>query len=108
VPVGQVSKNIDEIMGTNTQQVYDGLNYAVRGNFIPGTVQTPEPRRLAKMNPTDVIPPVDMGVKSQPKSVVGANDVTMESADRIDSAKTYKRPSSRGFEIRKTADSNPR
>lgn len=99
---------MDEVFGTNTAAAYNAIgNYAARGNFIPTPGPLPEPRRLAKIDPNDVVQPFDAQGKIGSRSVAGINDQTMDTVDRLDSAKTFKRPGSRGpVEVKRLGDLN--
>ena len=68
MPIGQASRNIDEIMGTNTQDIYDGLgNYVARGNYISPNGQAGDPRRLPKIPPNEAYQPAFDGGMPQQK-----------------------------------------
>ena len=108
MPIGQISRGVDEAFGTNTAAAYDGIrNYAARGNFIPTPGPLPEPRRLAKIDPNDIIAQPDYSGKAGSRSLIGVNDQTMDTVDRLDSAKTFKRPGSRGpIDVKRIGDLN--
>lgn len=97
------SKGVDEVLGTNTAAGYQNIgNYVARGNFIPRPDSLGEPRRLAKMDPTVMVPPPG---GANGKSLASVNDNTLDTVDRLDSAKTFKRPGSRGqMEVKRLQD----
>lgn len=106
--MGQVSRGVDQALGTNTNAAYEGIgSYVSRGNFIPRPDSNGEPRRLAKINPNELIPPPDTSGRPTGKSMASVHDNTMDTVDRLDSAKTFKRPGSRGqMEVKRLADLN--
>ena len=108
MPIGQVSKGMDGAMNSNIAAAYGALpSYVARGNFIQRPDSNGEPRKLAKMNPNERLPPPQTEGRPNGKSLASMNDNTMDTVDRLDSAKTFKRPGSRGqMEVKRLADLN--